>query len=427
MLKIIVFMLCVLSSAVLGQKFNRENIPLNKFQYLFSDVYEVPSDSLTQIYYTYKIPNSRLVFIKDGQNYSSEFTLAVEVQDSNSNFVVRQFQRKIIHENNFENTISRDVYSEGVINMSLPFGGYKLLPVLTDKNSDREIKLNPIPMEVKNFKKSLFLKPIIVEAAAGSCEGKNVPVLTNFENNIPFSNNVYDLILPVADISINSIYISIIDDKDTVTSQKVGDFFESKLSLEACNNKVILKSNETAKQYKLFMVKNFSRKLDEGPAKIVVSTDKDFKNPQIFKIEVKWYNKPISLTSPEFAIKELKHIEDEDTVDELLHGREEGYSKRLFEFWKKYDPTPSTEFNELMDEYYARVDFALQNYASLTKRNGADSDRGKIFIRYGKPDKVERATNKNGKVVETWVYKKNDMKFVFVDKQGTGNFSLENG
>jgi hypothetical protein len=48
-----------------------------------------------------------------------------------------------------------------------------------------------------------------------------------------------------------------------------------------------------------------------------------------------------------------------------------------------------------------------------------------IYIKFGKPDQVERASNEKGKIVETWIYTKPQRKFVFVDKQGVGVFSLE--
>jgi len=99
--------------------------------------------------------------------------------------------------------------------------------------------------------------------------------------------------------------------------------------------------------------------------------------------------------------------------------------KGLVNYWKKLDPTPETEYNELMTEFYTRVDYTLKNFSTISGIKGIQSDRGKVFIKYGKPDKTERSSNLQGKVVETWIYDKLHRKFVFVDEDGTGEFSLE--
>jgi GWxTD domain-containing protein len=77
-----------------------------------------------------------------------------------------------------------------------------------------------------------------------------------------------------------------------------------------------------------------------------------------------------------------------------------------------------------MTEYYRRIDYAAKEFRGLGKDNGIKTDRGMIYIRFGKPDEVERTSNNQGQVVETWTYKNPERKFVFVDKRGLGNFTL---
>ena len=150
-------------------------------------------------------------------------------------------------------------------------------------------------------------------------------------------------------------------------------------------------------------------------------------NPETFHKEVVWYDKPFSLRNPEFAIKSLKYMERDSVISKLLDADKSDYPVELEKYWKKYDPTPDTKFNELMNEYYSRIDFALKNFAPISGRNGADTDRGKIFIKFGKPAKIERSSNDNGKVVELWIYTKENLSFMFEDKNGTGEFPLVKG
>ena len=79
-----------------------------------------------------------------------------------------------------------------------------------------------------------------------------------------------------------------------------------------------------------------------------------------------------------------------------------------------------------MKEYYSRIDYSMKNFSSISGRKGIDTDRGKIFILYGKPSETERSSDQLGKVVETWVYKNPYRKFIFVDETGTGEYKLKN-
>jgi GWxTD domain-containing protein len=108
----------------------------------------------------------------------------------------------------------------------------------------------------------------------------------------------------------------------------------------------------------------------------------------------------------------------------MLNVEESAYSKVLHEYWSAFDPTPESSYNQLMTEYYRRIDHAAREFIGLRKDNGIKTDRGMIYIRFGKPDQVERSSNTQGQVVETWTYRNPERKFVFVDKRGTGNFSL---
>ena len=80
-----------------------------------------------------------------------------------------------------------------------------------------------------------------------------------------------------------------------------------------------------------------------------------------------------------------------------------------------------------MDEYYRRVDYALRNFASIENKIGTNTDRGKIFIKFGEPDNIQRGSDDYGRVIEKWIYKDKNRSFVFIDKKGTGDFALLKG
>jgi GWxTD domain-containing protein len=62
------------------------------------------------------------------------------------------------------------------------------------------------------------------------------------------------------------------------------------------------------------------------------------------------------------------------------------------EFWLRRDPTPGTPQNEYKDEHYQRIAYANDHFGtSLTSppTPGWKTDRGRIYIMYGKPDEIE--------------------------------------
>jgi GWxTD domain-containing protein len=137
-----------------------------------------------------------------------------------------------------------------------------------------------------------------------------------------------------------------------------------------------------------------------------------------------WIDKPFSLRNPEMAIELLSFIEADSVISRLLDSDDSEYYNALNSYWASFDPTPETSYNQLMTEYYRRLDYAAREFRGLGKDNGIKTDRGMIYIRFGKPIEIERSSNAQGQVIETWTYKNPERIFIFVDKRGTGNFTL---
>jgi len=132
---------------------------------------------------------------------------------------------------------------------------------------------------------------------------------------------------------------------------------------------------------------------------------------------------PASVTDISLAIRQVKYIA---TAEENRRLRGAGVLDReqLFrEFWKRRDPTPNTPQNELMDEYYFRVQYADDRYS--THRPGWETDRGRIYIMYGEPTDIERHPFEAGsRPYEIWYYHNLNRRFVFVDHTGFGDYNL---
>lgn len=62
--------------------------------------------------------------------------------------------------------------------------------------------------------------------------------------------------------------------------------------------------------------------------------------------------------------------------------------KFIEQFWKRRDPSPSTEANEFKTEHYRRIASVNERF-SFADVAGWRSNRGRIYILYGPPDEIE--------------------------------------
>lgn len=110
-------------------------------------------------------------------------------------------------------------------------------------------------------------------------------------------------------------------------------------------------------------------------------------------------------------------------------------------FWRRRDPDPDTEENEYREEYYERIAYANEKFTSGIP--GWKTDRGRIYITWGKPDGIEshpsggayeRPSWEGGGSTstypfETWFYRHlagvgDGIEIEFVDPTGTGEYRL---
>lgn len=151
---------------------------------------------------------------------------------------------------------------------------------------------------------------------------------------------------------------------------------------------------------------------------------------EIAKIYKDWMSKDVRyIITPEEkkAFKALKTDEERENFIES--------------FWRRRDPNPDTEENEYREEYYERIAYANEHFTS--GKPGWMTDRGRIYITWGKPDSVEsrpmggsydRPAWEGGGTTttypfETWFYRYlegigSGIEIEFVDPTGTGEYRI---
>ncbi len=136
-----------------------------------------------------------------------------------------------------------------------------------------------------------------------------------------------------------------------------------------------------------------------------------------------WFDKPTYLYRYDLALRPMRYILSEEEWKRAASLNRQELKIWFERYWRERDPTPDTAFNELLDEFFQRVRQANIKFSTRHKE-GWETDRGKILILYGPPQKVENrrfATQTLPYLV--WDYD-NGLQFIFVDRYRTGEFSL---
>ncbi len=388
---------------------------------IFLETNFVPSDTGYACFISYRISFDNLIFVKNDHKFNAGITLDFELLND-SKIVERKTSSKSISVDSYDSTISQKDFLQGVLRLDIGRKNYVLNSFVSIANGDRNLHLDSIKINQAEIIKHSVLRPIAVIKDGTDC-GTEFPFqLVNFENTIPFSPSSAELLIPVADTSVSKIIVSVTQDKKAVFTKAISDYVTNKFGFLDCNDKIYFQKSDGNKALKYFYVPDVNGELKEGPADVEVKTDSS--KMASFIIHVFWNDKPRSLMMPEMAIQCLAAIEKPEVIDSLLSLDKDEYAKALSEYWNGKFPEKKHVFNEYEFEYYQRVDYALKKFGSVVNKNGAKSDRGMIYIRYGQPDEIKRDYNNSNMAIEIWTYKRLNKEFLFTDKTGLGNYTL---
>jgi GWxTD domain-containing protein len=111
----------------------------------------------------------------------------------------------------------------------------------------------------------------------------------------------------------------------------------------------------------------------------------------------------------------FNHLPDQKSREEFIA-----------DFWAKRDPDPDTEENEFKQEFYRRIDYANSHFREGTP--GWKTDRGRIYIYLGPPDKTEEFVFHEDPTIRGpilwWVYYEFNLGFEFADERGDSQYKL---
>lgn len=421
---LIMFIGIFLINSAVGQNMP-ERAPFNQSRQMFGpplflyDTYYFLNQDSTRNGFDYRLcvyiafANDILQFVKERQgNFTAGYDLYVSIFDHKGNQMAEKTTGQQISVQTFEATNDRRLNNKHQLSFHLIPGQYKLVLDLTDLDTqkslhrEKEMNIEGFNLNKVSVSEILFADEVIFDSL------KNVQqIIPNLNRNFvaPQSNFWAYLEIYSQTGQSNLKFIYTITD---ATDQAV------------IRNEQLIKLNKKITPYLLDLSKDIKT---PGRYTLIIQVEEnEEKVTTKAKFSANWSNFEFSKLNINTAIQTLKEFIDDKDFKSLEQAPDSVKEAWFKNYWEERDPTPDTKENELQQEFFRRVDFSNNMFTvNALDKEGWQTDRGNIYLKYGPPTDVERHQDQlNLPPYEIWYYDKIDRRFYFQDKSGVGDFHL---
>jgi GWxTD domain-containing protein len=353
-----------------------------------------------------KVPFDNLQFVKQQDQFVAKYEVSMILVNSAEIQAYSRIWRQELKTDSYEQTNSKEHFDMSHLNFKVIPDDYVLTISIMDldtrKSSIRKLNVNSRGF----YHKPITLSQIniiekVVEDQVG--EIKQVPTVMNAVSDVnPYFYIAFDILSKGGS---GTISYSIYDmKKKLVIEEKLQREFVSGISHELIE---ISKEKLGFSRFRLrLMVKIGKNEVVEERA-----------------FQLRWLGMSTLIDNLEEAIDQLRYIASSGEIREMRKGERVDMKSKYLDFWTGRDPTPNTPENELMNEYYRRVQYSNEHFSGF--QPGWRTDMGMIFILFGPPNDVERHPfDLQTKPYEIWSYYQINRVFVFVDESGFGEYRL---
>ena len=382
------------------------------------------SSGLVRLEVYYQIYNFVLEFEPDGKLFKAAYDVSVSVLDSDGRRVASGKSSGDVAVSTRERAESISDFRIRQVGFDLPVGKYKAAVVLRDRNSgkmirrDFDVKLKwpigkfPTLSDVELIQLAERGQPIsesfgkgdmnLVPSATGIMGGTGKPRLLYYFEIYSGRNRAEEVLVEtlLRKRSGRMVY------RDSLTVPLTG--WRSRQLREVSLGGF----QPGAYELEIVLRGRRNKKLDRKK--------KDF--------SIAWTAEALLAYNYEVAVDQLAYIGSNEEIDRLREVTAPEERKRAFEeFWSNHDPSPGTPENELRREFYQRISVANERFSAFN-RDGWRTDRGRIYIQYGEPDRIEDQPMGLGEYpYQRWYYFRYGAYrvFTFVDQFEDGDYRLQ--
>jgi GWxTD domain-containing protein len=390
-------------------EFNRSSkAQPNYYQDFVSFFSEKPGFSRTDIYI--QVPYNEVQFVLSGNKFVANYGVNVSIfDDKKDKLLVEKSWSEKLEAIDFQQTTSRNNFNLSMRSFILEPGKYLIRTSVEDKESSRNY-ISENVYTVRDLSYPFAVSDVLILAKPVSNEGTGTRILPNISKNISVSSEGIPIFMELYSNKSQTVSIeySILDEGRKVISQN----FKNQ-EVDTGTTRVFYSFKDTSLALGTYTM--YVAVKGEGGENFG-TVNKQFTS--------RWAGIPSTIQDLDKAIQQMVYIATDDEMKHIRRAdsRDEKV-RRYLEFWKKKDPVPESEDNEIFNEYYRRIEYANKNFSHYSE--GWKTDRGMVFVILGSPNNIDRHPfDHNAKPYEIWEYYNLNRSFVFVDETGFGDYRL---
>jgi len=327
---------------------------------------------------------------------------------------------------NYSQTISNRHFLEGFVSLNVPVGDYDLVFSIREESQSRIRPIGRVRFKTTRFSEQKTQNPIILLESDRAKD--NSFKLLGFGNQVPYGSDL-DLLIPMhSDPNQFTVKISSLEygRKDTTATKVLAEIElepemirKGTFSFENGDQPFHMKQIESNDPWVRISVP--ASTFPNVPMRIEVFESGNSTPFATKNIQSKWVDIPTSLLNVSVAVDMMENLLDSEEYKRVRKFNTSEKEKYFRDYWNSKDPSPDTEYNELMVEYYRRIDIAYERYSSATTP-GYSSDFGKTYVLLGEPDRVTRRFPPDQPALEIWEY--GNRQIIFQASSGFGDFKV---
>ena len=376
-------------------------------QYGFSiySVADEKSDSIRVLSYL-SIPNHVLQFIKTANGFAADYEATVTLKKKKGNQVGRRNWSNTLRTKDYLESTSKKIITIHYHEFKVAPGDYIISAEILDKDSNNSGLRNQ-ELKYSKHKGALALyTPFFLDYFDGNwgLDNNEIPMVTNRTGEKIIRTSVF----VSGKIKPGPYMLEV-----TVSNSKKKELWKKSFQAKSENkyfHERIIIPEEVANQ-------GLRKKVD-----IILTQGKDKKSAFVI-LSVTRSGISSTINDIAQAVENMRYILEDDEWKKLSKSKDTEKEALFLEYWESRDPTPETSENEVMDEYFSRVNYSNGNFKSYLP--GWKTDMGMIYILFGPPDDLEIYNDPLSRLYsQRWHYYRINKYFDFIDENGFGDYRL---
>lgn len=377
--------------------------------------FQSPDSDQTRIDIYAQIPYDVLKFVSSNGGFLARYEMTINVFGADGGEVVEKIWNEDVRVKTFDETQSKKAFSLTQRSIVIHPGSYVLRAQLRELES-RKSSVQVRKLTLQNYASSDFAISDVMLINRVAHEAGHLDIAPNISGNLYNNPAGFFLFFELYNVSKADsavLVYTVLDKKDRAVYSQI-----QRIALEGKKTRVVAKMDSSRYPVGAYQLHVDARTVPNARDSAVHTAQRSR------GFVMRWGNTPLTVVDIDLAIRQTRYIATDKEYDAMTDATTLEEKQRLFqEFWRKRDPSPDTQRNEYMEEYYSRVQYSNEHFSHYIE--GWRTDMGMVFIILGSPNNVDRHPfDYDSKPFEVWSYYEYNRQVVFVDETGFGDYKL---